>query len=148
MRNLAIGRKEEQKHDGIYWVSQTTRTLGCIVMLARKALSSATLDSLLSPYNFDIVVNIAKQMSTDKEQPSLNVSRTVGNLLNKMCTSKYCASWRTDDRERRNDATYFKKLVEAEWNSRLNDAALRKKGNQNCKLFPWQKTCRNSVTIW
>jgi len=92
MRNLAIGRKEEQKHDGIYWVSQTTRTLGRIVMLARKALPSATLDSLLSPYNFDIVVNIAKQMSTDKEQPSLNVSRTVGNLLNKMCTSKYCAS--------------------------------------------------------
>jgi len=126
LRMLAIGRKEDQKHDDIYRVSQAARTLGRIVMLARKTLPSATLDSLLSPSNFDIVVNIAKQMSTDKEQPSLNVGRTVGNLLNKMCTSKYCAALRTDDRGRQDDATNFKKLVEAEWNSRVNRAAVRR----------------------
>jgi len=49
-------------------------------MLARKTLPSAILGSLFSPSNFDIVVNIAKQISTDKEQPSLNVGRRVGNL--------------------------------------------------------------------
>ena len=88
MHKLAIGGEEEQKHDDMYRVSQATRTLGRIVMLARKILLSAT----LSPSNSDIVLNIAKHISNDKEQPSLNVSRTDGNLLNKTCTSKYCAS--------------------------------------------------------
>jgi len=63
-----------------YRVNQATRTLGRIIMLARKTLPSAILDSLFSPSNFDIVVNIAKQISIDKEQPSLNVGRRVRNL--------------------------------------------------------------------
>jgi len=63
-----------------YRVNQATRTRGRIIMLPRKTLPSAILGSLFSPSNFDIVVNIAKQISTDKEQPSLNVGRRVGNL--------------------------------------------------------------------
>ena len=63
-----------------YRVNQATITLGRIIMLARKTLPSAILDNLFLPSNIDIVVNIAKQISTDKEQPSLNVGRKVGNL--------------------------------------------------------------------
>jgi hypothetical protein len=126
LRMAALGRKNDQKQDDIYRVSNSARTLGRIVLLARDKKPGITLDRLIQPCNFDFVVEIAKGMSTEKECPSLNVGKTVGNLLKKVCQSKYCMALRKGCEERKQDATNFRKLVEAEWNSRVNRPAVRR----------------------
>lgn len=108
LRLNALGRKEDQKHDNIYRVSQTARTLGCIVMLARQRKPNVNLSCHIHPNQFDKVVEIAKKMSTEKEKPALNVGRTVGILLSKVIMSKYCAALaalQVRDQQSQQDAT-------------------------------------------
>jgi len=91
--------------------------LGRIVLVARQTIPDISLDSLIHPQNFDLIVDIAKKLSTDKDQPALNVGHTIGNLLGKVCTSKYCAALRVENRSAQQDATNFKKIIESEWNN-------------------------------
>ena len=125
LRMSALGRKEDQKQDDIYRVSQAARTLGRIVLLARESVHNASLTSLIQPGHFDLIVNIGKKLSTDKEKPALNVGKTIGHLLAKVCDSKYCLALRKRDIQGQEDSTNFKKLLETEWNSRVNRSALR-----------------------
>jgi len=125
LRMTALGRKQDQKQDDVYRVSQAARTLGRIVLLARQSKPGVDFDGIIRPENFDLVVDIGKRMSTDRDKPSLNVGRTIGHLLMKVCDSKYCASLRNNDDAGKNDSTNFKKLVETEWNVRVNRAAVR-----------------------
>jgi len=126
LRMCGIGRKVDQKQDDIYRVSQTARILGRIVLVARQTIPDVSLDSLIHPQKFDLIVDIAKKLSTDKDQPALNVGRTIGNVLGKVCTSKYCAALRVENRSAQQDATNFKKLIESEWNNRVNRGAVRR----------------------
>lgn len=126
LRMCGIGRKVDQKQDDIYRVSQTARMLGRIVLVARQTIPDVSLDSLIHPQNFDLIVDIAKKLSTDKDQPALNVGRTIGNILGKVCTSKYCAALRVENRIAQQDATNVKKLIESEWNNRVNRGAVRR----------------------
>jgi len=64
-------------------------------------------------------------MSTEKEFPSLNVGRTIGILLTKVCSSKYCVALREKDCTAQEDAMAFKKLIEREWNDRVNRTAIK-----------------------
>ena len=64
-------------------------------------------------------------MSVHKQKPALNVGKTVGLLLTKVCQSKYSAALRTDNRQAQENATNVKELIEAEWNSRVNRSAVR-----------------------
>jgi hypothetical protein len=136
LRMTALGRKVDQKLDNIYRVSQSARTLGRIVLQARQHKPGITLDGLIEPSNFDLVVDIAKKMSTEKEVPSLNVGKTLGNLLGKVCQSKYCVALRQGNNSAQQDATNFKKLVEAEWNSRVNRAAVRRINREKRTKMP------------
>ena len=51
--------------------------------MAKQTIPNASLDSLIEPRNFDLIVDTAKQLSTDKEWPVLNVG----------CTSRTCSSF-------------------------------------------------------
>ena len=125
LRVTALGRKKDQKQDDVYRVSQAVRTLGRVVLFARQSVPNITLTELIKPNNFDMVVDIAKKMSVQKERPALNVGITIGNLLLKACESKYCASLRKYDKQGQAEATDFRKLTETEWNSRVNRAAVK-----------------------
>ena len=80
--------------------------------------------------NFDLVVDIAKRLSTEKEKPAVNVGRTIRHLLMKVCDSTYCASLRNNDDAGKEHATNFTMLVKAEWNIRVNQAAVRQMKTQ------------------
>jgi len=95
------------------------------VLLARESLPSTSMSELIKPDNFDLIVEIGKKLSTDKEKPALNVGKSIGHLLAKVCDSKYCVAVRKRDNQSQEDATNFKKLLETEWNSRVNHSALR-----------------------
>lgn len=94
-----LREKDYRKTDVIYRVSQAVRTLARVVQLARKTIPDASLTSLLKPCCFDVIVDVAKKMSTDKDQPALNVGKTIGCLLTNVSKSKYCAALRTSDLE-------------------------------------------------
>ena len=85
LKLVAPGRREDQKRDDIYHVKQKTRFLAHISMKARVNKPGITLANLLVTYNFDLLVDIAKQMSTHKEKPSMNVGRAIGLLLQNEC---------------------------------------------------------------
>lgn len=83
-----LGRKEEQhKTDDIYRISQSARLLGRIILQARKTKPDITLSELLVPAYFDLVIRIGKILSTDKEKPTLNVAKSIGFLIAKVCTT-------------------------------------------------------------
>ena len=68
-----IRREKDQKVSNVHRVSQADRTLGRLIGEARKnnQISIISLDSLLSPDNFDIVVSCAKPMSYKKQDSAL-----------------------------------------------------------------------------
>jgi hypothetical protein len=136
LRMSSLGRKQDQKEDDIYRVSQAARTLARIVLLARETRENTTLDELVVPHNFDLVVDIAKKLSTDKESPSLNVGKYIGHLLVNVCLSKYCAALRNGDQKGKEDAMDFRKLIEREWNSRVNRAAMRRISKEKRNKMP------------
>ena len=125
LRMAALGNKIDQKQDDVYRVSQAARTLGRVVQQARLTVPEATLSSLLEPRHYDLVVEIAKKMSTGKDSPALNVGKTIGNLLTKVCMSKYCSALRSNDLDSQRDATNFRQLLQREWNDRVNRIAIK-----------------------
>jgi len=125
LRMAGLGRTIDQKQVDIYRVSQTTRTLGRILQEARHIKPGITLTQLLVPSNFDLVITIAKKMSIEKTIPALNVGKTIGMLLTKVCQSKYCAAIRQNNSQDQIDATNFVKFIKTEWNSRVNRTAKR-----------------------
>jgi hypothetical protein len=131
-----LGRKEDRKQDDIYRVSQSVRTLGRILHLARQANQSIKLHDLIVPAKFDLVVSIGKQMTTDKEKPSLNVGKTLGNLLRSVCDTKYCMGLRSGDDKAKEDANDFKRLVDREWNRRINRPAMLRVDKQRRTSLP------------
>ena len=46
----------------------------------------------IKPRCFDLMVDVAKKMSIDKDQPSLNIGKTISCLLTNVSKSKYCAA--------------------------------------------------------
>jgi hypothetical protein len=143
MRMTALGRKD-QKQDDVYKVCRTARMLDRIFIQARETKADINLHNLLVSVKFDMVVDTAKKLSTEKDVPTLNVGKSIGHLLSSVCQSKYCASLRTRDQQEKDDANDFKKLIEAEWNSRVNRSAVRRinsekrthRSEQRCQQYP------------
>jgi len=125
LRMSGLGNKDDRKQDDVYRVSNSARTLGRLLLTARKSIPNVSLTQLIEPCRFDLVVDVAKKMSTEKEFPSLNVGRTIGILLTKVCSSKYCVALREKDCTAQEDAMAFKKLIEREWNDRVNRTAIK-----------------------
>ena len=126
LRLESLGRKADQKIADVNRVSQGVRTLGRIVLEAQKTLPDVTLDGLIKPSRFDLVVKIAKLMSTDKEKPALNVGRLIGHLLRHVVLTKSGVALRENNDLALQEANGFKKLHEAEWNFRVNSAAVKR----------------------
>ena len=125
LRLQGLGKKEDQKTDDIYRVSQAARLLGRIILQARETKPGITMSELIVPANFDFTVKVAKMLSTDKDKPALNVAKSIGFSLLKVCDTKYCQGLRDTDYQAQTDASDFKKLIETEWNLRVNRTALR-----------------------
>lgn len=120
-----LGNKEDRKQDDVYRVSNAVRTLGRLLLVARQFEPNVSVTELIKPSHFDLVVDVAKKMSTEKESPSLHLGRVIGILLTKVCSSKYCIALREKDRTAQEDAMGFRKLIEREWNDRVNRTAIR-----------------------
>lgn len=87
MRISALQHKVDQKQDDIYGVSQSVKMLGRNLLQASKTKPGISLTDLLESNNFDLVVNIARGMSTEKDDPvahALNVGRTIAFLIQKV----------------------------------------------------------------
>jgi len=70
--NLA---KEHQTLCDIHRVSQAMRTLAILVQASQKTHGQVTLNDLIKPQYFDLVVQVTKSMSTDKDAPALNLAK-------------------------------------------------------------------------
>lgn len=136
LRMDGLGQKDDRKTDDIHRVSQSVRTIARVVQLARKTIPDASLTSLIKPCCFDLIVDVAKKMSTDKDQPSLNVGKTIGCLLTNVSKSKYCAALRTGDLEAQQDATNFQHLLQREWNDRVNRTASKRMQREKRMTVP------------
>jgi len=127
VRMEALGHKSDQKPGDIYRVSQSVRTLGRVVQLARELIGNdVTLDSLLAADNFDTVVQVARKMSIEKAVPALNVGRTVGLLVKRVALIKRGIALREGNRQSVREARDFRILCSSDWNYRVNSAAMKR----------------------
>jgi len=65
-------------------------------------MPTISLSYLAQPDYFDLIVDIGKKLSTDKQKPALNIGRTIGHLLANVCDSKYCTVLQKCDTKARN----------------------------------------------
>jgi hypothetical protein len=123
LRVESLGSKKDQKLGDINRVSSGARTLARIVIEARKTKPAITLDTLIQPNNFDLVVASTRGLAFDEYKPSLNLGKVVGNLLGHVIMIKTGTALRNNDERRNHEAGNFKKLLDAEWNYRINAVA-------------------------
>lgn len=125
LRMEALGKKAHQKLADIHRVSQSVRMLGRMVLAAQKRVKGVTLNDLIDPRQFDLVVDIAKSLSVDKDTPALNVGRLIGHLLGYVALTKTGMALRENKEKAVQAANNFKKLHEGEWNYRVNSVAVK-----------------------
>ncbi|XP_050400868.1 uncharacterized protein LOC126817765 [Patella vulgata] len=128
-----LGDKEDQQTNDIYIVTQKARTLGRLVLEAKKINKNGiiNMDSLLKPENFDLVVKCAKRMSHERDV--LSLGRFLGNLLGHIIQVKIGQSFRDNNEVKIKEASGFQKLYESEWNNRVNSVCLKKHNILNRK---------------
>lgn len=122
----SLGRKTDQKIADIHRVSSSVRLLSRIVIEARATKPVVTLEGLISPANFDLVVQIAKPLSVDKEKPALNGGRVIGHLLTHVTMIKSGMALRENDYIKSKQTSGFSKLHASEWNYRVNSGAVKR----------------------
>jgi len=125
LRMKALHSKAVQKHNDVHRVSQSTRLMARLVDEERKQIPSITLDELVTPSHFDLVTKVARAMSTDKDEQSLNVGRSLGLVLSHVAKVKNGMALRAGDENRRLSASAFQQLYKAEWNFRVNSPAVK-----------------------
>lgn len=128
LRVESLGSDNDQKINDMHRVSQSSRTLARLVMEATKSEKEQffTLDSLISPQNFDKVVSVAKFMSIGKEVPAVSLGKYIGNLLGHIIQIKTGDALRNNDNSRYQDAVNFQKLFNAEWTYRVNSLCTKR----------------------
>ncbi|XP_050391798.1 uncharacterized protein LOC126810662 [Patella vulgata] len=126
----SLGDKEDQKNHDINRVSQGGRTLGRLVLEARKRRPAEmlSLDGLLKPEYFDLVVECTKSMAmhTEKDKPALTLGRLVGNLLGHSIQIKIGDSLRENNETKNQEANNFHKIFGSEWLCRVNSFFTKK----------------------
>jgi hypothetical protein len=125
LRLQSLGNRKVQKHNDVYRVSQSARLLARLVEEARKRHPGLTREDIIHPSNFDLVVEIANAMSINKDQPALNVGRSLGLIVNHVALVKNGVALRSGDQIKGQDALNFRKLHKAEWNYRVNIPAVK-----------------------
>jgi len=125
LRMDSLGRKVDQKVCDVHRVSQAARTLARLVKEAQQKQPQVSLSELLTPAMFDIVVATAKALTTDKEVPALNLARTIGHLLRHVVMVKSGQALRENDETKQKQAADFRRLLDAEWNCRVNSTAVK-----------------------
>ena len=123
LRMEALGPKEYQKLGDVHRVSQAARTLARLVQEACKISQDITLDELITPEKFDLVVQTAKFMTIEKKEPALNLARVIGHLLRHVTMIKSGQPLRENDKVKQKEAADFRKIIDAEWNYRVDAVA-------------------------
>jgi len=126
LRMEGLGEKADRKLNDVHRVSQSVRTLGRLVLKARETKPLVTLDSLLTPGNFDLVVSTTKSMAFAEEKPSPSLGKRIFHLLNTTVMVKMGDALRYEDDNRLQQANKFKKLLMGEWGFRVNSACQKK----------------------
>ena len=125
LRMEGLGDEEDQKVSDIHRVSQGVRTLGRLILEAKKT-TLCNLDSLIKPNNFDLVVSSSKSMTFEKENPSLTLGKYLGNLISHVIETKLGSALRHSNDEKLEEAQRFRTLFKSEWNYRVNCVAEKK----------------------
>jgi len=118
LRMEALGPKEYQKLGDVHR-GQAARTLARLVQEARKTSQ----DELITPEKFDLVVQTAKFMTIEKKEPALNLARVIGHLLRHVTMIKSGQPLRENDKVKQKEAADFRKIIDAEWNYRVDAVA-------------------------
>ena len=119
----SLGRQQDQKINDMHKVSQSCRTLARLVIKCReKSEHMIDMNRLVSPSNFDLVINATKSMclETKNEKAAPSLGKLVGNNLAHIIQVKKGASLRNDDNKGLQEAENFQRLFKAEWNCRIN----------------------------
>ena len=127
LRVDSLGTKSQRKVGDIYRVSQGARTLARLVMAVKKTNQTlkTSLDNLIKPEHFDLVVQSTKTLSREKQIPSLTLGKNIGHLLGHAIQIKIGHAFRQNDDKRSEEASKFQKLFEAEWTYRINAPGLK-----------------------
>jgi hypothetical protein len=150
LRVESLGCDEDQKISDMHRVSQSCRTLARLLVQTKKENTTAilTLDHLISPDHFDLVVSATKALSLPKEANAVSLGKLIGNILARVITTKKGDALRMKpdvDHKRLEEAENFQKLFDAEWTYRVNSVC-RKRMNtiqrQKIKTIPLTEDLR------
>ena len=91
----------------------------------RKTSPDTSLNDLIAPAVFDRVVETAKSITIDKAEPALNLAKVIGHLLRHTAMIKSGQALRENDTVKLKEAADFRKLIDAEWNYRVDSVAAK-----------------------
>lgn len=117
----SLGREQDHKINDIHRVSQSCRTLARVVIKCReKSEHIITLDSLIHPGNFDLIVETAKSMCLHEAKSAPSLGKLIGNNISHIIQVKKGFALRKGDDEKLQEAENFQRLFTLEWNYRVN----------------------------
>lgn len=141
LRVESLGCKSDQKINDIHRVSQGARTLARLVAAVQEKNPSQrlSLNSLVRPENFDKVLEATKGMCIGKPESATSLGRLIGNLLGHVVQIKIGSALRDNNSNACQEGKHFQKLLEAEWNYRVNAVCVKRmnsKKRQEIKTIP------------
>jgi len=116
LRMESLGDSHDQKKNDIYRVSQGARMMARLVLEARKVIP-CSLDSLIRPENFNLVVNATKALCLSSGSHS--IAGRIGHLLGHSILVKIGIGLRMNDESKGAEAKAFQTLFELEWTKRV-----------------------------
>jgi hypothetical protein len=131
LRSESLGHVDDHKRKDVYKINQGARSLARLLQEARKSIPLITLDKLIHPSNFDLVVESTKKLCRLEEGENLNFGTKVGHLLGHISMIKSGSALRINDEELLKDATNFEILFKSEWNNRVNAVLKKRKHHLN-----------------
>lgn len=129
LRGESLGHVADQKRKDVYKVNNGARSLGRLLVEARKVEPLITLTELITPKYFDLVVNSTKNLCELDAGTNLNFGSKIGNLLGHLVMMKSGNAIRNNNDSCMSDATKFEILLKSEWNNRVNAILTKRKNN-------------------
>ena len=110
LRAESLGHVDDHKRKDVYKLNQNARALGRLVLQARESKPMVSLDVLLTPSNFDLVVESTKTLCRMDDGNNLNFGASIGHLLGHALAVKTGSAIRRNDEKSAKDTFGIKKI--------------------------------------
>lgn len=127
----SLGHPEDHKIRDVYKINNIVRMLARLILEVRKSVACITLNDLLSPQHFNLVVDAAKTLSRIDTGDNLNFGSHIGNILSDVIVFKMGCALKTSEESMGKDATNFQILFKSEWGKRVNAVLAKRKTHLN-----------------